>query len=439
MSAERLLDTRAEASALLSGAARVPGWRSAVAGLVIALAVFAWHEFTGAFDCFSNMGDEGMEVNKAVLVAAGHRLYTEVWNDQPPVYTHVLSGLCRGEDFTMARLRRVSFAFVALLFLAFAGAGASVGLSLAELLCAGGFLAASPTFLLCSASTTLELPALAVGLLGGCVLLAAFARDSVVLGAVGGAVLGLGVMVKLTALTVLPLVVAVFCVELASALKRRLLVAGSACMALLLTAATVWWACAGEASWHHLLRTHFGDYPALDAETGEALRFFWSWLSLQPWFVGAALVGVAVLVRGGRKIAAMVLASWALTELAVFSTHFPWWACYSVHLSAPLALLAGAGLWGAVRWVLKGPSGSAFLLGGNVLAAMAAAACLWEWGEAFSSERNRVRGDEHWTSHPVVQCPRENRQPRAARARCSRWFTVLSRSTVGCGRCRGMR
>jgi prepilin-type processing-associated H-X9-DG protein len=298
MSAELLHDPRAEVSPLHSGTPRVLAWRSALVGLVVALGIFLWHEVNGTFDCFSNMGDEGMEVNKAVLVAAGHRLYTEVWNDQPPLYTHLLSIPCRRQGVTMSSLRRATFVFVAILLVAFAGVGGSLRLSLGELVCAGGFLAASPVFLPSSASTTLELPALSLGLLGAWMLLVALGRDSTAWAVAGGVVLGLGVMVKLTAFSVLPLVAGAFWVSGAVVPKRRLLLAGGALVACLLTAAAVWRACAGEASWRHLVNTHFAEYPALDSEDAASYRFRWDWFAAEPWLVGAALVGVAVLAGG---------------------------------------------------------------------------------------------------------------------------------------------
>lgn len=402
-----LPETRAAAAPGRWPGPRVPLWRGAVAGVAVALGLLVWHEVTGVFDCFSNMGDEGMEVNKAVLVADGHRLYTEVWNDQPPLYTRALALLCRNDEVTMAALRRATFGLVAVLLAAWTGVGGLLGLSAGETMCAAGFLAASPVFLPSSASTTLELPALSLGLLGAWMLLVALGRDSTAWAVAGGVVLGLGVMVKLTSLSVLPLVAGAFWVSGAVVPKRRLVLAGVALVACLLTAAAVWRACAGGASWRHLVNTHFAEFPALDPEDAASDRFRWDWFAEEPWLVGVALVGVAVLAGGGRRPAAVVLASWALAVLLVFSTHFPYWAYYDVHLSLPLALLAGTGLWSGVRWVWHGPADGLLWFGLKALVALAVATCLWEWGEAFHSEWRRVRYQEAWANHPAVRCLRE--------------------------------
>src|SRR5947199_222028 len=39
--------------------------------------------------------DEDFEISKAVLVLKGYKLYTEIWNDQPPLYTSLLTKASR--------------------------------------------------------------------------------------------------------------------------------------------------------------------------------------------------------------------------------------------------------------------------------------------------------------------------------------------------------
>jgi hypothetical protein len=40
--------------------------------------------------------DEGFELAKALLVKDGFRLYTDIWSDQPPLYTHILAWIISG-------------------------------------------------------------------------------------------------------------------------------------------------------------------------------------------------------------------------------------------------------------------------------------------------------------------------------------------------------
>ena len=39
--------------------------------------------------------DEGFELAKATLCLKGYKLYTEVWNDQPPLHTFLITALLR--------------------------------------------------------------------------------------------------------------------------------------------------------------------------------------------------------------------------------------------------------------------------------------------------------------------------------------------------------
>lgn len=393
-------------------------WRSLAAGGIAVLALLVWHEATGAFECFTNAGDEGMEVNKAICVAAGHRLYADVWNDQPPLYTLALSGLCRGTEPSMAQLRRGTFLFTAVLLLGVSALGPTLGLSWLEVACAEGFLLASPWFLPCSASTTLEIPALAMGVIGAWLLIVALRRDSAGIGILAGGVLGIGVMIKATALSVLPLVIGFAALRWAGGKQSHFLrTVGIALVSSVAAAQVVWWVASGGASWRHLLGTHFGGYPMLDAEASAAHRFHWSWLWWQPCFAGAAVVGLGSLLASSSVWAGALLGLWAGGVLLVFGAHFPWWDYYSLHARVPLALLAGVGLAWALRWIVGEGRGGLVRGSVNLLLGVGVGACVWEWAEAFAAEAGRVRAVGRWQDHPVVRCVREEVGARGDRGR----------------------
>ncbi|HLE80926.1 MAG TPA: glycosyltransferase family 39 protein, partial [Dehalococcoidia bacterium] len=50
--------------------------------------------------------DEGVDLLKSVLVAQGSRLYTDVWSDQPPLFTYIIAAIFRlfGVNLTVVRL-----------------------------------------------------------------------------------------------------------------------------------------------------------------------------------------------------------------------------------------------------------------------------------------------------------------------------------------------
>lgn len=373
---------------------------------MLALIIFAWHEATGAFDCHSNSADEGMEMNKAVLVATGHRLYSEVWNDQPPLYTLALSTFLHNEEATIGLLRRVNYVATAVLLLSLCAVGGLFGLSFGELLLAGGFLAASPWFLFCSASTMLEIPALSIGMMGVCFMLSAIASCSIGLASFGGAILGTAAMIKLTSLSALPILAGFAAVRSVSAPKQVLLVVSTSLLAFVLTAAVIWCICTSGASLRYLVFTHFLDYPALDIEASKAYRFHWDWFSSQPYLTIAALGGGIFLACSPRKYGAGILGMWVLTIIILFATHFPWWGYYSVHLSLPMALLAGVGLNAAIERIFCADNRKPTLVVLTMLLGAFSIGCLWEWGEGFATEFKRVRTNGNWRNNAVVKCLR---------------------------------
>lgn len=58
--------------------------------------------------------DEGINVIKGLLVNEGFELYKEIWNDQPPLYSYILSTLYHfsGYSFTLSRLSTVALSAI---------------------------------------------------------------------------------------------------------------------------------------------------------------------------------------------------------------------------------------------------------------------------------------------------------------------------------------
>ena len=67
------------------------------------IGIFLFHPFRGEFAMDL---DEGINLIKALLVVRGRSLYTEIWNDQPPLLTYLLAALFKtlGLKIVLARL-----------------------------------------------------------------------------------------------------------------------------------------------------------------------------------------------------------------------------------------------------------------------------------------------------------------------------------------------
>ena len=59
--------------------------------------------------------DEGINLQKAALIANGHQLYSEIWSDQPPVLSYVLSMVHHFFPFSVAAARVMILLFSAIL------------------------------------------------------------------------------------------------------------------------------------------------------------------------------------------------------------------------------------------------------------------------------------------------------------------------------------
>lgn len=109
--------------------------------------------------------DEDYELSKATLCLKGFHLYTQIWNDQPPLDTFVLTQILKHVSLSVLgpRLLTVSCA-VLLLASTFALVRRASG-ALAAVLATAMFVA-SPGFLELSASCMQEIPALAPAVAG---------------------------------------------------------------------------------------------------------------------------------------------------------------------------------------------------------------------------------------------------------------------------------
>jgi 4-amino-4-deoxy-L-arabinose transferase-like glycosyltransferase len=153
--------------------------------------------------------DEGFELMKAFLVSRGHPLYTEIWNDQPPLHTEWLALLFRvfGPTAYVGRLLTVGFAMllVGALYQLVKPQAGRVGGCLAVAL-----LVSSASFLQLSVSVMLELPALSLAVVSLWLLLRETGRQSAGRWMGSGVAFGCALQIKLTAALFLPALLAGF-------------------------------------------------------------------------------------------------------------------------------------------------------------------------------------------------------------------------------------
>lgn len=327
--------------------------------------------------------DEGFELAKATLCLHGHRLYTEVWNDQPPLHTFLLTQLLKHVSPSVLGPRLVTCGFAAVLLGSlFFIIRRVTGLATAGLMVA--MLIASPGFLELSSSCMLEIPALATALAGLCVVVVWGRRRWWLADVAAGGLFGLTLEIKLISLVWTPLVALAVCLQAAGEreTKRPASSAGNSGMALRdgtllrsIVGTALSRACVGRlavfgaslagmavavdfavadgaylANFRQSWEAHFSTAQSLEYGSPAEHTFQWGVL-LRHWDVSLlAGAGIGIGLVGVRQERWLwVPLTWLAWAFVVFTNHKPWWAYYYIHTAIPLCWCAALGITAIVK------------------------------------------------------------------------------------------
>lgn len=318
--------------------ARAPAWEPFAAAIAFAAWVTALGPWWGvyAFDA-----DEGGNLMKALLVADGHRLYTEIWSDQPPVFTWALAAVTAVAGPDVAAARGLVLAFAALLVVSlFRLVRRADGRAAAWVAVAA--LAASPLVLRLGVSVMIGLPAAA---------LAVAALDQATVAGrprlwLSAGLMAAAVMCKLFVAVAVPAALVLVAAAASDAsLRARLtrLAEWSAVAGLVAAAITL--AAVPDAA-EALVRTH------VDAGAVEAFRLqggagrLVAMVEKNAAVAILGVVGLALSLSMRRRHVAQPLV-WIVVAAVVLVGHRPLWYHHALVLVVPLAWLAG-GIGGAL-------------------------------------------------------------------------------------------
>lgn len=319
--------------------------------------------------------DEDFELSKVPLVLHGHGLYTEVWNDQPPLYAFLLSRLAIHFSYSILFPRLLTVGASLVLIGSFYLLAVRLGGMFVATL-ASGFLIASPGFLELSSSAMQEVPALSPVLLCLCLLVVGPRIRWAAIETLAGVIFGVALQFKLIGVMYLPLVFLVLwqrghpaadsirstlggtqpheatsqacpvykaplhllCIFTAAAAVTFLVVNSLAGAPLAAQVRQAWFS--------HFAATQSFEYGSPSEHACEWLVLVKNWDVSVPALVGVCLFAYkrAVLPHLPTPLRVFPVAWLALT-LIVFSIHKPWWAYYYIHNSLPLCLCAAFG-WG---------------------------------------------------------------------------------------------
>jgi hypothetical protein len=282
-------------------------------------------------------GDEGFELAKATLCLKGFHLYSDVWNDQPPLHTLIVTQVLKHISPSILGPRLITSAFAMLLLSAVFFICLRIhGLVVATLTTA--FLIFSPGFLELASSCMLEIPALAPAVTALGILLWHRTWKWVVF---GGLLFGIGLDMKLIVLILLPIAILIVWLNSSGKMAAKSWLVFGTSMAFSFIA--IDWLTDGGAFLLHFKQTwisHFAPTQSFEYGSPSDHPFEWNIL-LRNWDTTIpAVIGFAFLLTRFRNSLAMVPVVWLVLMFGIFAVHRPWWSYYYVHLAIPLCWCA---------------------------------------------------------------------------------------------------
>lgn len=310
---------------------------------------------------FQHSYDEGINLIKGLLCAQGHDLYIDIWSDQPPLLTLLLSKCTVWFGPSAFAARTVILALASLLLFAFYGCLRQSVKPLPAFLATLG-LALSRDFMRLSVSVMVGLPALAVTMLSLYAFFRTVKRRRPGLLITSGVLFALGLQVKLFAAFLVPIVA----VQLLLLSRRdargggRLdwipvgLWLGS------LAATTIPFILIVYAdAWPQLVSAHLGaQVREAFAQRDHLHDFLQLFAYHQPVMVLMA-IGVFAIARR-RQITGFLPVAWFFTATLVLWLHSPIWYHHILLISIPLFWLAGHGMEFAIESLGEFPKSAGF-------------------------------------------------------------------------------
>ena len=289
--------------------------------------------------------DEGINIMKSLLYSEGFSLYKDIWSDQPPLFTFILSWWLKIWGKSIFAARCLVLLFSALLvwcFYQILRRDLGVFSALAGVL----ILVNSHYYIQLSVSVMIGIPCLALGMLA--VYFLAEARNShrnrKFLLVISGFVLALSLQIKLLTIFLIPLI----CLQIAdfstNNFSRKLLNIYQYLLSLFITYVSIS-LYFGSLNLEQILQPHlsgrnsselFSDYytlaQLLDRMFGQDYLFYF-----------LAMIGTIIILATRKKTGLFPLA-WLGVVCFLLINHHPVWYHHYLLISLPLAWLAAYGI-----------------------------------------------------------------------------------------------
>lgn len=293
-------------------------------------------------EVFQYDSDEGIQLAKAMLYQEGFQLYSEIWNDQPPLSTVVLAGWLQvfGHSIVAARLLILVWATVLTWTV-----GQLVRHSAGTIPALLGviWLTLSSNFLQLSVSVMIGLPAIALALLSLFFINHYLQGRHWVYLLIAGAMFALSLQTKLFTAFLLPLfLLPIFLPQLQfPAHQGRKLTVTQRWQAVLMTLLSLavvlflTWLLLPSPTLEQIVGAHFN--PELQEELPEYRGQVLVFLGWDYDYLGLLLVGLGIALWRDRGLYLPFL--WWVTALILLLNHHPVWYHHYLLLSVPMAFI----------------------------------------------------------------------------------------------------
>ena len=293
---------------------------------------------------------------KALLVSRGYSLYSQVWSDQPPLFTDLLALIfsINGPGVFAARL--LSLCFTCLLIWAVVQMVRRAW-SDAAALAAFALLIFLPTFPLLSVAALVGQPALALACVSLWDLMRWHQRRSWILLGGSGIVMGFSLLTKAFTGLVIPLFAGVLVGmeyfrqppprKLAKAIQPALAWGGSIGLCLIVGSLLL----VGPANLMQLIQPHIAATQSSSYPSNEQLYSIWFYLQDAWPILLLALVGLVIAFRQ-QRIYMFYPAAWLIAATLILSFYQPIWSHHQMLVTIPAAMLAGGAAAEGLRWLI---------------------------------------------------------------------------------------
>jgi len=293
-------------------------------------------------------GDEGINLEKGALLANGFSLYTDIWSDQPPLLTYILSAVHSFAPFSIGAARTTILVFAAIFVLSLFRLVRRFEGTLAAAV-AIAILVTNPLFLRTSVSVMLGVPAVALALLALDVVTAnrrAPTRLSLVAGAM---IFAASIATKMFSAVALPSFLVALLVDGGKKPDRESIGRAAIFIGILALCLTLVFVVLCNTETRQLFAPHIKvalsrTYPHRGGLSELVALLFRD--SVAALFTAVCF---AFFLIWSRKSFFIPL-SWLVLGLLLFSMHRPLWDHHLVVVLPPICWLGGAGVAAMVTW-----------------------------------------------------------------------------------------